>query len=57
MSGDAFGLVEMLGVFGLVLGALGWQWVTIRRTLRADREKADAGPQTKPSEPGPDVRA
>lgn len=41
MSSNAFGLIELLGVFGLVLGLLGWQWVSIRRTLRQDREAAE----------------
>lgn len=46
MSDHAFGLIEVLGVFGAILGVLGWQWLSIRRTLREDREKAERdGPQ------------
>lgn len=41
MSAGMFGIVELLGVFGLLLGLLGSQWVSIRRTLREDREKAE----------------
>ena len=42
ISSDMFGLIELIGVFGLVLGVLGWQWISIRRTLREDRAKRDA---------------
>ncbi|PZQ16045.1 MAG: hypothetical protein DI565_09610 [Ancylobacter novellus] len=39
MIGDgAFGLVELVASFSLILGLLGWQWVSIRRTLRRDRD-------------------
>jgi hypothetical protein len=41
MSANAFGLIEVIGVFAVILGVLGWQWVSIRRTLREDREKAE----------------
>lgn len=41
ISSHTFGLIELIGVFGLILGVLGWQWVSIRRTLREDHEKAE----------------
>ena len=41
IDSHAFGLIELLGVFGVILGVLGWQWVSIRRTLREDRAKAE----------------
>jgi len=41
IDAHAFGLIEVIGVFGILLGALGWQWVSIRRTLKADREKSE----------------
>ena len=44
MSDHAFGLIEVVGVFAVILGVLGWQWVSIRRTLREDREKAGREP-------------
>lgn len=43
IGSNAFGLIELLGVFGLILGVLGWQWISIRKTLREDREKAARG--------------
>ena len=52
MIGDgAFGLVELVASFSLILGLLGWQWVSIRRTLRRDRDlskKAAASPTPPP---------
>lgn len=50
IDGQAFGLIEVVGAFGLLLAALGWQWVSIRRTLRADREETKR--KTSPP-PGP----
>ncbi|GLK78274.1 type IV pilus modification PilV family protein [Methylopila turkensis] len=47
MSDHLFGLIEVLGVFGVLLGFLGYQWVSIRRTLRQDREKAEREPDGK----------
>lgn len=41
LSSHSFGLIELLGVFGVILGVLGWQLLSIRRTLREDREKAE----------------
>ncbi len=50
MGAHSFGLIELIAFFGLLLGALGWQWLSIRRTLKADREKAarDAKPHAEP---------
>lgn len=45
IGSHTFGLIELIGVFGLILGVLGWQWVSIRRTLREDQEKRDAEPK------------
>jgi hypothetical protein len=41
MDSFSFGLVELIGGFGLLLGLLSWQWLSIRRTLREDRERAE----------------
>lgn len=40
MSERLFGLVELIGSYGIVLALLIWQLVRIRRSIRADREKA-----------------
>ena len=32
---------KLVGTFALFLGLLGWQWVSIQRTLREDRAKAE----------------
>lgn len=40
MSTSLFGLIEMLGVFGLVLGVVGWQiWDWQRWRQRRDAER------------------
>lgn len=36
-----FGLIELIVSFGLILGLLIWQLVSVRRELGRDREKAD----------------
>ena len=36
----AFGLIEMVLVFGIVLALLVWELVRTRRALKADRERA-----------------
>lgn len=50
MSTSLFGLIEMLGVFGLVLGVVGWQiwdWQRWRRQRDAEREaERDAATDT-----------
>ena len=43
---NAFGLIELVASFSIILGLLGWQWVSIRRTLREDREKAEREKQS-----------
>lgn len=39
MSENAFGLIEMLLVFGIVLGLAVWQLVSVRRAMRGDRDR------------------
>lgn len=41
MSLAALIVAKLVGTFALFLGLLGWQWVSIRRTLRRDREQAE----------------
>jgi len=45
MSSSVFGLIELLLVFGLVLGVAGWQWWDWRKWKRRqdkpDDEKRD----------------
>ena len=51
MSTSLFGLIEMLGVFGLVLGVVGWQiwdWQRWRRQRDAERE-AERDAERKPA--------
>ena len=40
MLRSAFGLIEMLLVFGIVLALLIWELARTRRALKADRERA-----------------
>jgi hypothetical protein len=39
-ASNLYGLVELVLVFGLVLGFGIWQLVSVRREIRRDREKA-----------------
>lgn len=39
MPENAFGLIEMLLVFGIVLGLAVWQLVSVRRAMRRDRDR------------------
>lgn len=44
ISTHTFGLIELVGTFGLILGVLVWQLISIRRTLRRDRETEERRP-------------
>ena len=39
MDPNAYGLVEMAFSFGAVLIVLGWQWVSVRRSIREDEKR------------------
>lgn len=40
IDGNSFGLIELIASFSIILGVLGWQWFSIRKTLREDRAKS-----------------
>ena len=40
MDGHAFGLIELLLVFGIAIGWAAWEIRSTSRSLRDDREKA-----------------
>ena len=40
MSGDLIFLIEMILVFGLVLGWAVWEVISVRRSLQRDRDLA-----------------
>lgn len=42
MSGNQLALIELLLVFGLVLGFAVWQLIAVRRSQREDRRRAEA---------------
>ena len=42
MEGGTLALIEMLLVFGLVIGFGVWQLVSVRRSIRQDEEKRRA---------------
>lgn len=44
MDGHAFGLVELLLVFGVVIAWALWEIRSTSRSLREDRKKSDAPP-------------
>ena len=48
MGESAYGLVEIVFAFGVVLAILIWQLVVTRRSIREDRERAEreAGDET-----------
>lgn len=52
MDSSLFGLVELVLVFGIVLGLAGWELRSLRKTQARDREEASAKAQAKaPTEP------
>jgi len=42
VSGHAFGLIELLLVFGVAVGWAGWQLWSVRRKPRSDRNDDQA---------------
>jgi hypothetical protein len=47
LTTGALGLIEIVLVFGLVLGFAIWQWVSVRREIKrdhAERERAETSP-------------
>lgn len=54
-AGLPYGLIEMLLVFGVVLAFAIWEFVSVRRSMRADeaarRKEAREGPQREADPP------
>jgi cytoskeletal protein RodZ len=50
-ASNLYGLVELVLVFGLVLGFGIWQLVSVRREIRRDREKAQQAEAARQDQP------